>query len=71
MHSVPGGVEPRNLVGEEFQKIENPSNSDYPEVPEDFERLILWCESDPVEMDGKPGNENREIKVDPSQARQP
>jgi len=32
--------------------------------------LILRREIDPVGMDGQPGNENCEIKVDASQARQ-
>jgi len=70
MHGIPGGVEPWNFIGEKFQRIENASNSDDPGIPEDLERLILRCESDPLEMDGKSGNENSEIKVDARQARQ-
>ena len=70
MHRVPGGIEPWNFICKKLQKIENASDTDDPGISEHFQRLILRRESDPVKMDGQPGNENREIKVDASQARQ-
>ena len=70
MHCVPGGIEPRNLVGKKLQKIQNAGNRDDPGIPEGFERLVLRCEGDPMEMDGESGNENRKIKVDAGQAGQ-
>ena len=70
MHRVPGGIEPWNFVGKKLQKIQNTGNRDDPGISEGLQRLVLRRESDPVKMDGQPGNENREIKVDASQAGQ-
>ncbi len=65
MHCVPDGIHPRNLIGEKFEEIENTGDADDPRVTEDFERLILRRESDPVEMNGEPSCKNGEVKIDP------
>src|SRR5262249_38615934 len=70
MHRVPSGIEPWNFVRKKLQKIQNAGNRDDPGISEDPQRLILWRESNPVKMDGQPGNENSEIKIDASQTRQ-
>src|SRR5438552_2309806 len=49
---------------EKFAEIENASDRDDPRVTEHFERLILRRQSDPVKMDCKSSNENREVKID-------
>ena len=67
---VPGRIEPWNFVREKFQEVEDARDCDDPRVPEDLERLILWRQRDPMEMDGESSGENREIKVDPGQASQ-
>src|SRR5437762_3369553 len=64
MHRVPDGIHPRNFIGEKFEEIENTGNADDPRVTEDFERLILRRESDPVEMNGEPRGKNGEVKID-------
>ena len=64
VHGVPGRVEPWNFIGKKFQGIENAGDCDDPRIPENPERLILRRQSDPVEMDREPGNENRKIKID-------
>ena len=63
MHRVPDGIHPRNFVGKKFEEIENTGDGDYPRVREDFERLILWRQSDPVKMDCESGNENGQVKI--------
>ncbi len=64
MYRVPDGIHPRNFIGKKFEEIENTGNADDPRVTEDFERLILRRESDPVEMNGEPSGKNREVKID-------
>ena len=71
MNGIPRGIDPRNLVGEKFEEVENAGNCDDPWIAEDLEGLILWRQRDPVKMDGQPSDENREIKVDPGQGSQP
>ena len=70
MHRVPDGIHPRNFIGKKFEEIENTCNADDPRVREDFERLILRRESDPVEMNGEPGGKNGEVKIDPRERSQ-
>ena len=64
---VPDRIHPRNFVREKFEEIENASDRDDPRVTEHFERLILRRQSDPVKMDCKSSNENREVKIDPGE----
>jgi hypothetical protein len=68
VNGVPGGIDPRDFVGNKFQEIENASDGDDHGIAEDFERLIRGCESDPVEMNGQTGGENGEVKIDPGEA---
>jgi seryl-tRNA synthetase len=68
---IPGGVDPRDFVGNKFQEIENASDRDDHGIAEDFERLIRGRESNPVEMNGQAGGENGEVKIDPGEAGQP
>jgi len=70
VNGVPGGVDPWNFVCKKFEEIENAGDRNNRRMPQHFERLIGRCESDPVEMDGEASGENREIKVDASQASQ-
>ena len=48
---VPDGIHPWNFIGEKFEQIENTGDADDPRIAEDFERLILRRESNPVKMD--------------------
>ena len=61
---VPDRIYPWDFIGEKFEEIENTSDRDDPRVAEDFQRLILWRQSDPVKMDGESGNENGQVKID-------
>ena len=70
VNGIPRGVDPRNFVGEEFEKIEDTGDRNNRRVTQDFERLIGRRERDPVEMDGQSGDENGEIEVDAGQASQ-
>ncbi len=67
MNGIPRGVDPRNFVGEKFEEVENAGNADDPWVSKDLERLILRRQSDPMEMDGEPGHEDRELEIAPRQ----
>ena len=67
VNSVPDRIYPGNFVGKKLEEIENTGDGDYPRVPEDFERLILWRESDPVKMDCESGDKNCQIKIDAGQ----
>src|SRR5262245_57092414 len=69
-HGVDGvtdRIHPWNFVGEKLKQIETASDSDDPWIAEDFERLILRCERDQVEMNGKTSGEDCEIKIDPGE----
>ena len=70
MNGIPRGIDPRNFVGEEFEKIENAGDRNNRRMAQDFERLIGRRERDPVEMDGQSSDENGEIEVDAGQASQ-
>src|SRR6266571_8595428 len=71
MNGIPRGIDPRNLVGEKFEKVEDAGNCNNRRMAQHLEGLILWRQRDPVEMDGQSGCENREIKVDAGQGSQP
>ncbi len=70
VNGIPGGVDPRNFVGEKFEEIEDAGDRNNRRVAQDFERLIGRRERDPVEMDGQSGDENGEIEVDAGEASQ-
>ena len=55
------------FVSEKFEQIENTGDADYPRIAEDFERLILRREVDPVKMDCEASGKNSEVKVDAGQ----
>ena len=63
VNSVPDGIHPRDFIGEKFEHVENTGDADDPWVAEDFKRLILGRESDPVKMDCESGGKNREVKI--------
>ncbi len=63
MNGVPGGVDPRNFVGEKFEEIKNARDRYNHRISEHFERLIGRRERDPVEMNGEAGSENRQVKI--------
>ena len=65
MHRVPDRIYPRNFIGKKFEEIENTCNAYDPRVREDFERLILRRESDPVEMNCKPSGKDGEVEINP------
>ena len=67
VNCVPDRIYPGNFVGKKLEEIENTGDADYPRVREDFERLILWRESDPVKMDCESGDKNCQIKIDAGQ----
>ena len=60
---VPDGIHPWNFIGEKFEQIENTGDADDPRVAEDFQRLILRREIDPVEVDCKPSGKNGQVKI--------
>ena len=68
---VPGGVDPRDFVGKKFEEIEDACDGDDPGVAEDLERLVGRRERDPMLVNRESGHENREIKIDSSQASKP
>jgi hypothetical protein len=63
MDCVPDGINPRNFIGEKFEQEKNTGNGDNDWLAQDSERLILRRKNDPVEMNGKPGGENGEVKI--------
>src|SRR4029434_8102531 len=60
---VPDRIDPRNLIGEEFEQIENTGDADDPWIAENFERLILRREIDPVKVDCEASGQNGEVKI--------
>ena len=67
MHRVPDRIHPWNLIGEEFQKVENARDAYYPGIAQDFEGLLLRCQCDPVEMDRQPSGKDSKVKIDAGQ----
>ena len=60
---VPDGIYPWNFVGEKFEHIENAGDTDDPWVAEDFKRLILRRQSDPMKMDCEASGKNGQVKI--------
>ena len=70
MDRVPGGIDPRDFVGKKLEEVEHAGDGDDGRIAEHFERLILRRERDPVLVDRQPGDENRQVKVDPGERRE-
>ena len=70
MDRVPHGIDPRDLVGKKFERIQNASDADDPWIAEDLEGLVLSGQGDPVEVNGQPGGQNRQVQIDPGQRSQ-
>ena len=68
MDRIPGGVDPRDFVGKEFERVENAGDNNNPGLAENLERLVLRRQSNPVEMNREPGDENGEVKINPRKA---
>ena len=63
MDSVPDRINPGNFVGEKFEQKKNAGNNDDGWLAQDSKRLILWGKNDPMEMNGKAGGENSQVKI--------
>ena len=64
VNGVPGGIEPRDFVGEKFEEIKNAGDDDDPGLAENFERLEIRREDNPVLMDGETGDENGQVEIE-------
>ena len=60
---VPRGVDPRDLVGEEFGERADARDAEYPRVREDLQRLQMFGQRQPAEVHRDPGRENGEVKA--------
>ena len=67
MDGVPGRIDPGDFVGEKFEKIENTGERHDPRLTEDFERLIVRRENDPVLIDRETGDKDGKVKIDPGE----
>ena len=70
VNGVPGRIDPRDFVREKFEEIENARDRDDPGMAEDFERLIVRREDDPVLVYRQAGDEDGEVKIDPGETGQ-
>ena len=70
VHGVPGGIDPRNFVGEKFEEIENAGDRDDHRDGRALRAIDRRGERDPVEMNGEAGGENGEVKIDPGESSQ-
>ena len=70
VNGVPGRIHPRDFVREKFEEIENARDRDDPGMAEDFERLIVRREDDPVQVYRQAGDEDGEVKIDPGETGQ-
>ena len=68
MNSIPCRIDPRNLVGEELQEIENTRDNNDRGLTKYFERMVSRRKRDPMEMNGEATDEDREVKIDSGQA---
>jgi hypothetical protein len=59
VNGIPHRIDPGNFISKEFEEIENAGDGDDPRVTEDFKRLVLRRQGDPVKMDSQAGGENR------------
>ena len=70
VNGVPGGIDPRNFIGKKLQEIEHAGDRDDGGMAEDFERLILRRERDPMLIHRQAGDEDGQIKIDPGEGGQ-
>jgi hypothetical protein len=69
MDSVPDGINPGNFIREKLEEKKNTGDDNDDWLAQDSERLILRGKNDPVEMNGKAGGENGEVKIESRQTR--
>src|SRR2546430_2513612 len=69
MESVPDAINPGNFIGEKLEEKKNTGDGDDDWLTQDSERLILRGKNNPVEMNGKAGGENGEVKIESRQTR--
>ena len=67
VNGVPHRIDPRNLIDEKFQEIENACDGDDPRATKDLEGLVLRRQRDPMKVNGQPGDEDRQVKIDPGE----
>ena len=70
VHDIPGSVDPRDFVGEKFEEVENACDRHDDRIPEWLQRLELGREDDPVLVNGEPGDEDRQVKIDAGETRE-
>ncbi len=70
MDRVPDRIDPGDFVREKFEDIESAREANDPGIAQDFERLVLRGEGDPVKMNGQTGSEDGQIQVDPGERSQ-
>ena len=68
MDRIPGGIDPRNFVGEKLQYVERAGDPEDERIAEDGERLIFGREDDPMEMNGEAGDEDGQVKINAGEA---
>jgi hypothetical protein len=64
---IPGGIDPREFVGEKFHGEKNTRDGEDQRVGQHFEALVFGGEIDPVEADGEAGEKNGEIEIESGQ----
>jgi hypothetical protein len=62
VHGVPGAVDPRHLIREEFRQRADTRDPDQPVVGEDIERLQLVGQRNPAQLHCEAGDEADEIE---------
>ena len=68
MHCVPGGIDPRDFVGEKLEHVECAREPENERVAKDGERLILRRQHHPMQMNRESGEENGEVKINAGEA---
>jgi hypothetical protein len=67
---VPGGIDPRNFIGKKFEAVEGAGDPENERITEHGKRLVGWSEHDPVLVNRKTGQKNRQVKIHPREARE-
>src|SRR5471030_3135303 len=70
VNGVPGRIHPRDFIREKLEEIENARDRDDPRMAQDFERMIVRRQDDPVLIDREAGYEDGEVKIDPGETSQ-
>src|SRR5205814_7146474 len=60
---VPGGIDPRNFIGKEFEQKKYDGDGDDEWIAQNGERFVRRRECDPVLMDGESGGEYSKIEI--------